>query len=203
MAVVNSDCKRSRHQFNTLKKRTPLRPSRISLQTPLQQVPNLFSTPSRRITHTEKAGYWLHHWNGGKKRHSRIAEFSCLFKRLFRADVFEQRQADKAVHTASLTMKRMRPPLLLVIFDSPLNPSQHLHRLHLNFSLSSSRHATCMHVFFSTEPPIMTCLLLLSLRTVLFSCFQCRINSPCVLFSICCFLSDTAVTTEERRQQKI
>ena len=155
----------------------------LSRHTSLQKIPNLFSTPSRRITHTEKAGYRLHHWSadeiktGEKRRHSRIAELqnldACWTDCSDRTYLNRDRQKRQFL-PLQLTVKRMFPPLLLVIFDSPLHPSQHLHHLHLNFSLSSSRHATCMHVFFSIKPPILTCLLLLSHWTVLLSFFQCH-----------------------------
>lgn len=67
----NSECTRSRHQFNTPRSISllfrlallPL-PSFLSRHAPLQQVPNLFSTQAdkSKITHTENPG-WRRCWS--------------------------------------------------------------------------------------------------------------------------------------------
>lgn len=111
MTVVNSECTRSRHRFNTLKKHKSVLPPRsppvplsfLSRHTPLQQVPNLFSTPAGKSekNHPHRESWLallLKHW---WKKNCGKAEFRCLLNGLHSSDVFKLRKKARLVPTSA------------------------------------------------------------------------------------------------------
>lgn len=109
MAVVNSDCTRSRHKFNTPKKHKSLLPSHSSPDTHLcskyltySQLGLANRKKKKSPTQRSLAGFAVEAlMRKEKKKKKKIvtAEFRCLLNRLYSSDVFKRRQTEKEALT--------------------------------------------------------------------------------------------------------
>lgn len=166
MAVVDSDCTHSRHQFNTWKKHKSLLPSGspvslafLSRHTPLQQVPNLFSTRARKSKNKKKfkkksptqrslAGFAVEALMSRRKKVAQQNLDACWTGCTVRMSLNGDRQKKKLLpalaNIYSWWNECSAPSISALLFLISL--AIHHSTYTVCVSLSSSRHSTCMHV---------------------------------------------------------